>query len=256
MTKKIVLLAGLGDSTTFMYNGLKDEFNISNVIIEASSSRKKLLKRRLKRLGLVTVFGQLLFQVLYVPLLRKLSLKRIEDIKNSYHLDDTAIDTEKVIRVTSVNSDVCLQTLKQLNPDVIIVNGTGIISKKVLNSIDAAFINTHAGITPNYRGVHGGYWALANDDKANCGVTVHLVDPGIDTGGILYQALIKPTKQDNFTTYTYLQIGEGIQLMKKAINSYLDGNLKAQESTTTKSALWYHPTLWYYLSKRLFKGVK
>ncbi|NOY48171.1 MAG: formyl transferase [Chlorobi bacterium] len=256
MNKKIVLLAGLGDSTTFMYNGLKDEFNISNVIIEASSSRKKLLKRRLKRLGLVTVFGQLLFQVLYVPLLRKLSLKRIHDIKNSYHLDGTAVDNEKVIRVTSVNSDLCLQTLKQLNPDVIIVNGTGIISKKVLNSIDATFINTHAGITPNYRGVHGGYWALANDDKANCGVTVHLVDPGIDTGGILYQALIEPTKQDNFTTYTYLQIGEGIQLMKKAINSYLDGNLKTQESTTNKSALWYHPTLWYYLSKRLFKGVK
>jgi len=217
---------------------------------------KKLVKRRIKRLGYIKVFGQLLFQLLYVPMLRKLSAKRIQDIKKSFSLDNTYIDKEKVVSVTSVNSDLCLQTLKQIQPDLIIVNGTGIISKKVLNSIDATFINTHAGITPKYRGVHGGYWALANSDKSNCGVTVHLVDAGIDTGGVLYQALINTTEQDNFTTYTYLQIGEGIKLIKKAIHSYLDGCLETQKSKATESKLWYHPTLWYYLSKRLFKGIK
>lgn len=256
MNKKIVLLAGLGDSSIFMYNGLKDKFNIDAVIFEASGSRKKLVKRRIKRLGYFKVFGQLLFQLLYVPILRKFSSKRIQDIKQSYGLDDTAIDKEKVVNVTSVNSDLCLQTLKQIQPDLIIVNGTGIISKKILNSIDATFINTHAGITPKYRGVHGGYWALANNDKNNCGVTVHLVDAGIDTGGILYQEIIHPIKKDNFTTYTYLQIGEGIKLMSKAINSFLEGHLEIQKSKTNESKLWYHPTIWYYLSKRFFKGVK
>ena len=41
----------------------------------------------------------------------------------------------------------------------------------------------HAGITPQYRGVHGGYWAVVNNDPEHCGVTIHFVDKGIDTGG-------------------------------------------------------------------------
>lgn len=256
MNKKIVMLMGLGDSSTFMYNGLKNEFHINKVIIEVSDVRKKLVKRRIKRLGYFKVFGQILFQLICVPLLRVLSKKRINEIKANYSLDDTAIEKDKIVSVTSVNSEFCMQTLQEINPDLIIVNGTGIISKKVLQNIDATFINTHAGITPKYRGVHGGYWALANNDSNNCGVTVHLVDAGIDTGGILYQELINPTQKDNFTTYTYLQIAEGIVLMKKAIYSFLDNNLKTQESKMKESVLWYHPTLWYYLSKRLLKGVK
>ena len=129
------------------------------------------------------------------------------------------------------------------------------ISKKTLNCINATFINTHAGITPNYRGVHGAYWALANNDIDNCGVTVHLVDTGIDTGGILYQENIKITKQDNFTTYTYLQIAEGIKLMKKALNDIIKNNISIVKKQSD-SKLWSHPTIWKYLITRITKGIK
>jgi methionyl-tRNA formyltransferase len=125
-----------------------------------------------------------------------------------------------------------------------------------LNSTDATFINTHLGITPKYRGVHGGYWSLANNDKANCGVTVHLVDSGIDTGGVLYQSKILPTKKDNFATYTYYQIGEGIIFMKKAITDFANSQLKETIPNVSESKLWYHPTIWTYLYKRIIKGVK
>ena len=57
--------------------------------------------------------------------------------------------------------------LKELNADVIVVNGCRIISKKILNNVPAKFINTHEGITPKYRGIHGCYWALVNKDKEN-----------------------------------------------------------------------------------------
>ena len=40
------------------------------------------------------------------------------------------------------------------SPRVVIVNGTRIIQERVLQSVDAIFLNTHAGITPMYRGVH------------------------------------------------------------------------------------------------------
>jgi len=239
-----------------MYNGLKKTFEIEKVIVEESVSRKVFLKRRAKKLGYWPVFGQILFQLLCVPTLRFFSKKRIENIKNSYNLDETVIETGKIIQVSSVNSNKCLSTLKKIKPDVIIVNGTRIISKRILRNVKAKFINTHAGITPKYRGVHGGYWAMASEDAENCGVTVHLVDAGIDTGDILYQNNIEPTEKDNFITYTYLQIGEGIQLMKKALADVEADCLEPKKSKTKESKLWYHPTIWFYLANRIGKGVK
>jgi hypothetical protein len=54
-----------------------------------------------------------------------------------------------------------------LNLDVIIVNGTRIISSKVLESMPALFINSYRYNTT--MGVHGAYWALVSNDKENCG---------------------------------------------------------------------------------------
>ena len=256
MDKKIIMLTGGGKSSIFMYNGLKDFFHISKVIVEEKPDNKKFLKRRIKRLGYFKVFGQVLFQLTVPKILERSSQKRIRKIKSIYNLDSKPIPKNVVYNVNSVNSVECIEFIKKEKPDLIIVNGTRIISNKVLNCINATFVNTHAGITPKYRGVHGGYWALANEDKNNCGVTVHLVDSGIDTGGVLYQSKILPTKKDNFVTYTYHQIGEGIIIMKKAITDFANSQLKETIPNVSESKLWYHPTIWTYLYKRITKGVK
>ena len=68
--------------------------------------------------------------------------------------------------------------LTSLRPVVVVVNGTRIIAARVLESAGCPVVNLHAGITPRYRGVHGGYWALAERHPEWVGTTVHLVDPG------------------------------------------------------------------------------
>ncbi len=140
-------------------------------------------------------------------------------------------------------------------PDVVIVNGTRIISNEILTSIPAPFINTHMGMTPKYRGVHGGYWALANEDNENCGVTVHLVDQGIDTGGILYQTAITVQPDDNYNSYPIHQIASAIPLMHQALNDIAENRL-ATKSGVQPSMLWSHPTLFAYLLNWWRKGVK
>ena len=255
MNKKIVILAGKGDTTLFMYNGLKDEFQIDKVIVEQPINRMTFIRRRIKKLGIITVFGQIIFQLFYVKLLQLMSKKRILEIIKENDLSDSPIPNNVLIEVPSVNSEECRVSLQKLNPDIIIVNGTRIIGKKTLNCINATFVNTHVGITPKYRGVHGGYWALVNNDVDNCGVTVHLIDTGIDTGGILYQDKIEITKKDNFTTYTYIQIAKGIQLMKKALNDLINDNISIINKKSD-SKLWTHPTIWGYLYTRIKKGVK
>jgi len=138
----------------------------------------------------------------------------------------------------------------------VVVNGTRILSKRLLGCIDAVFINMHAGITPLFRGVHGGYWPLAQGQPEHCGVTVHLVDPGIDRGKVLGQALIQPTPEDNFTTYPLLQLAAGIPLMLRAVQGALDGAPETVPHPPGSSMQWYHPTLGSYLKTFASRGVK
>jgi methionyl-tRNA formyltransferase len=253
---KIIFLAGKGEGTLFMYNALKDNFPIDRVIIEDKMSSMKIIKGRIKRFGYFKVMNQLLFQLTVSKLLRFLSKKRIAVLKKHYKLLDEPISVEKILNVSSVNDFECIEAIKELNADVIIVNGTRIISSKVLESTSALFINTHAGITPQYRGVHGAYWALVSNDKENCGVTVHKVDKGIDTGEIVKQSTIEISKPDNFITYPFHQYGVAIDLMKATLNDIKNNNFKSFKKENVKSNLYYHPTFSGYFYNRLFKGVK
>lgn len=253
---RILMLAGKVESSLFIYNALKKDFKIIKVVFEEKVSTKKLIISRIKKLGFFKVVNQLIFQLTISKLLKIFSYRRIEELKKKYSFSSKAINDSVLINVSSVNNNDCITAIKKNNPDVIIVNGTRIISNKVLNCTSAVFINTHVGITPQYRGVHGGYWSLVCDDEKNFGVTIHKVDKGVDTGDIIYQDNITITKQDNFSTYPYLQFGVAIPLIKSALNDIENNNLRTFNKHNVKSSLYYHPTILGYLYNRIIKGVK
>lgn len=240
-------------ATTVTYNFINPEFPIEKVIEEEPIRGLALAKRRLKRLGFFRVGSQVAFSFLVVPFLSLAGKKRVKEIKKTYGFDETPVPEEKIVRFETVNDQACIDLLKELSPDVVIVSGTRILSKKLLESSPAVFINMHAGITPQYRGVHGGYWAMANNDPDHCGVTVHLVDKGIDTGAILFQKVIPVKPKDNYTTYPFLQLGEGLPLMKKAVADAANGRLQSRISQSSVSKLYYHPTIWQYFNSKLRK---
>ena len=253
---KIVMLSSACFSTTVIHNAVNNRYPVDRVITEEPMRGIALARRRMKKLGWFRVSGQVLFSVLLVPFIRRSAAARMRAIHAHYGFDETPIPEEKITAVGSVNEDACIRLLQELNPDLVIVNGTRLISRKVLESTRAVFINMHTGITPKYRGVHGGYWAMVNNDRSLCGVTIHLVDKGIDTGGILRQGIIPVTPADNYYTYPYLQFGEGIPLMLEAVEDVVHQRVQVRQSLTTESALWYHPGIWEYLYNRLVKKVK
>lgn len=260
MDKKIIMLVGDWNYPRMVYNSLKDDFKINHIIIDNGQSTSKLLKTRIKKLGFIHVVGQLLFRVLAVSYNNLTSKKRFQEILTKNNIFESAFETENTTEVLSINSKKGQDLLKALNPDIVVIVTTRILSKKTLNCVDAKFINIHSGITPLYRGLHGAYWALINKDKANCGVTVHLVDEGIDTGNILYQDIIIDdiTPNDNFMTYTFLQLSKALPLLKKAIKDIQNGTMKTKTNSkeSINNDLYYHPTLWFYLYNRWFKGIK
>jgi methionyl-tRNA formyltransferase len=209
---------------------------------------------RIRKLGLLPVLSQIGFVVLIRPYLQRKARTRIAEICRTLDLERMAPASDHIHRVPSVNSEECRALIKRFNPKVIVVNGTRIIGRKTLEEARAVILNTHLGITPNYRGAHGGYWALHENDRKNCGVTIHLVDSGIDTGNVVAQAKIEPTPADNFSTYAYLQTGAALPVLAQAIHDALQGKLQSKPPAGP-SGLWYHPGFFQYLRAR-FRGVK
>ena len=255
-SKKILLLGREDKQTAILYHSLQSEFQIARVVVEKGESRVELVKRRMKRQGLRKTLGQVAFRTTVMPWLRWRSRSRIRQIIQEFRLDCSALPVRCLIKVRSVNSEETIDILQEIKPDVVVVSGTRIISARVLHCVKAVFINMHAGITPIYRGVHGGYWALVQNDRNTCGVTVHEVDSGVDTGRILGQARISPKGSDNFVTYGFLQIATGLPLLKKAVRDAVRGQLQPAATPAGTSQLWTHPTLGEYLHHWLMSGVK
>jgi methionyl-tRNA formyltransferase len=225
-------------------------------ILEDPPPRSTLLWRRLKKLGLTIVAGQVVFRAAVVPALAASGGLRRRNILRDHRLDDSPIVGE-VIEVASVNAPETREHLARLAPAVVVVNGTRILSRETLSCVKVPFINTHAGITPAYRGVHGGYWALADGRPDLVGTTVHLVDTGIDTGQVLAQATFVPEPGDSFATYPLLHVAHGLPLLLDAVAAALEGRLAPRPGLAAgPSKLRSHPTACGYLWRRVVRGVR
>jgi folate-dependent phosphoribosylglycinamide formyltransferase PurN len=252
----VVLLGQDRTSTRILFHHLRPRFELAGVVLEDPVPRREFLARRAKRLGPATVAGQVMFQALVVPVLARRARARIEEIKRREELDDSPIEPGLATRVRSVNSDAARSALRGLHPDVIVLSGTRIVSAETMRSVPATFMNVHTGITPKYRGVHGGYWALAQRDDVSCGVTVHVVDEGVDTGPVLAQTAIAPTAEDSFVTYPLLQLAAALPHLERAIGRAAAHDLSGLEPPQGESRLWSHPTLVQYLATRRKAGIR
>ena len=248
-SKKIILLASNCQSSRWVYHAFKNLLPISHVIIEQPVSKIQLFKKRIKKNGIWPVTGQAMFSMLVTPILRWKAKNQKEALIKKYQLQDIPFDEAGCNFVSSVNDEQCRQLLKQYQPDIVLVNGTRIISKATLQSVDAVFINIHVGITPQYRGAHGGYWALYNNDVRHFGTTIHLIDTGIDTGAVLKHVFAEPGNDDNFTTYPIIQVAEGIKALPQVINDFIEGRAPAI-SNIEKGKMYYQPTIWQYLTNK------
>jgi methionyl-tRNA formyltransferase len=128
------------------------------------------------------------------------------------------------------------------------------LTRATLAAIPCPVINYHAGITPKYRGMNGGYWALATGDAENFGSTVMLVDAGVDTGAALYQARGRPAKDDTIATYALTQAAFSLDICIRALEDALAGRLSPIQPDLP-SKQWYHPTIWSYVWTGLTKSV-
>lgn len=242
-------------SSTILVNYLRR--NVSNLVVveEQKPAITRSLRMRILKTGLIKSVGQVLFVAVYRTL-RRASNKRVKTIMQSNNLSKDCYKDLVVRKVESVNNAEFQAWLREQHPQAVVINGTRILSERTINLIKCPILNVHCGITPRYRGVHGGYWALYNNDSKNFGVTVHSVDKGVDTGSILSQRHIAISRFDNISTYPLLQHAAAMPCLTEIIQNILDGKILHPKTNSMESKQWFHPTLWTYLYSRFMRGIK
>jgi len=80
-----------------------------------------------------------------------------------------------------------LECVHQVQPDLILsVLSKEILGDECLRVPRLGVLNLHPSLLPQYRGVSPTFWVLA-EAQAQTGCTLHMIDHGIDTGGIIDQ---------------------------------------------------------------------
>jgi folate-dependent phosphoribosylglycinamide formyltransferase PurN len=254
---KICIVTAGGPYAWIIANDLVDHFGPVDVIQEQPEPISLFLKRRARKQGWISVGGQFITMALGKIGKRGLSA-RLSRMVQEEKLQAEPRPDQRIIPIETINSNQFVSTVAELESRVILLVGTRLIKadyiQKITKDLNITLLNYHAGITPQYRGMNGGYWSLVNDDMENFGTTVHLVDQGVDTGSIIAQVRTKPAKDDNIMTYAHRLAAASRGICVEAVSAALAGNLKPIKNDAA-SKQWYHPPIWIYLWNGVTKKI-
>jgi phosphoribosylglycinamide formyltransferase-1 len=87
-------------------------------------------------------------------------------------------------------AEVLLANVQHFKPDLVVLAGfMRILPQNFVSALSPNLINTHPSLLPNFPGSHAVRDALAAG-ATTTGVTVHIVDEGVDTGPHIRQAAL------------------------------------------------------------------
>lgn len=88
-------------------------------------------------------------------------------------------------------ADALLANIKHFEPDLVVLAGfMKILPPNFVQALGPNLINTHPSLLPEFKGAHAVRDALAAG-ATRTGVTIHVVDEGVDTGPHLAQAEVQ-----------------------------------------------------------------
>ena len=133
-----------------------------------------------------------------------------------------------LLQPPSLRRPEAIAELRELAPDVIVVAAFGqILPPEVLAIPPHGCLNVHASLLPRYRGAAPIAAAvLAGEEQT--GITLMLMDEGMDTGPILAQAECKIEPQDTTGLLSVKLAHLGAELLIETLPRWLDGQIAPQ----------------------------
>lgn len=134
------------------------------------------------------------------------------------------------------NDNTCLELIKNIDPDFIIVVAFGqILPKEILDIPKYGCINLHASLLPKYRGAAPINWAVINGEKKS-GNTTMLMDVGLDTGDMLLKSEYEITSNMTAGELHDILMVDGAKLLLDTIEGRLKNNITPEKQNNSLSS--------------------
>lgn len=132
-----------------------------------------------------------------------------------------------VLQPTSLRKDVqTVATLRTLAPDLIVVAAYGLILPKSVLAIPRfGCVNVHGSILPAYRGASP-ISAVILDGQAESGISIMLMDEGMDTGPVLRIGKTPITSDETTASLSSKLADLGANLLLETLPDWIAGRLQ------------------------------
>lgn len=176
---KVVILTGDQPNQAALCHKLAAHCDVAAIVLSENIPKKQPPAARRARLFFNRATGRLVGRP-FITVWRELQA--------TYRQRYPQFPTAPQVRVRNVNDEATLETLRQHDPDLVIVSGTNLVGKRVIEAAGRRLgvINMHTGISPYVKGgPNCTNWCLAEATFHLIGTTVMWLDAGIDTGRII-----------------------------------------------------------------------
>jgi methionyl-tRNA formyltransferase len=118
-----------------------------------------------------------------------------------------------------------VEEMGRLQPDLFVAVGYMLLLGPALLALPrVAAVNFHASLLPAYRGKHPVFWALRNGEPW-CGLTVHEMAAGLDTGPIIFQVRVAVRPSDSVSALYERIMAESVPLVSRLVEAAATGSL-------------------------------
>jgi folate-dependent phosphoribosylglycinamide formyltransferase PurN len=159
-----------------------------------------------------------------------------------------------VARHDRLRDDETIATLRSFAPDLILLVGSDIVPASVLHTPRIGTLNCHYGLLPQYRGMNVAEWAIYGDDPV--GVTIHWVDPGIDTGAIAAREEIRLEPGDDLDAVRAKQQEKSAEMLIDVVGAVARGDAQSLPQQPDEGRQYYrmHPVFRAAVERKLSEG--
>ena len=219
------------------------------VIREPGARLKKRIRREVKRVGVLRFLDVMAFRLYY-----KFALARSDEAYEQALLDalmkryPDIPATCRIVETPSPNSPEVLTLLRSIQPDVIIARCKSILKEDVFRTAGKGTFVMHPGICPEYRNAHGCFWALAEGDVGNVGMTLLRVDAGVDTGPVYgyYRCQYDELRESHIVIQSRV-VFDNLDSLREKFAEVFAGTAQTIDTKGRKSAAWGQPWMTRYV---------
>ena len=153
--------------------------------------------------------------------------------------------------VPDVNGEDCKRTLVKQQVDLMILGGAPIVRAHILQVPRVGTLNAHQGALPRFRGMNVIEWALLESSPPT--ISVHFVDPGVDTGDIVAMEPISLQPGDRLSSVRTRSGKIQSELLARMASLAMQGALPRQSQRLEDGRQYYsmHPRLKVVAEQRL-----